>query len=131
VRHALADKNNKTKFKLIYANITEQDILLREELDQLKKQHPDTFDVVYLLDKPSAGWTGGVGYVSQDTIKQHVASADLKDKVKVMICGPPPQVAAIAGKKAGMKQGELSGILKELGYTEEQASGGPQSGVVF
>ena len=36
--------------------------------------------------------------------------------------GPPGQVAAIAGKKEGMKQGALNGILKELGYTEEQVS---------
>lgn len=34
--------------------------------------------------------------------------------------GPPGQVASLAGKKDGMKQGELGGILKELGYTEEQ-----------
>ena len=36
--------------------------------------------------------------------------------------GPPPQVAAISGKKAGMAQGELGGVLKELGYTEDQVS---------
>ena len=36
--------------------------------------------------------------------------------------GPPGQVAAVAGKKAGMKQGELGGILKELGYSEDQVS---------
>lgn len=36
--------------------------------------------------------------------------------------GPPGQVAAVAGKKAGYKQGELGGILKELGYTEDQVS---------
>jgi hypothetical protein len=29
-------------------------------------------------------------------------------------------VAAVAGKKDGMKQGALGGALKELGYTEEQ-----------
>lgn len=34
--------------------------------------------------------------------------------------GPPPQVAAVAGKKAGMQQGELGGILKELGYKDDQ-----------
>lgn len=35
--------------------------------------------------------------------------------------GPPPQVSALAGKKEGpTKQGELSGILKELGYTADQ-----------
>jgi hypothetical protein len=34
--------------------------------------------------------------------------------------GPPGQVAAVAGKKEGMKQGELGGILEKLGYTEDQ-----------
>jgi cytochrome-b5 reductase len=29
-------------------------------------------------------------------------------------------VASVAGQKAGMKQGDLGGILKELGYTEDQ-----------
>lgn len=36
--------------------------------------------------------------------------------------GPPGQVTAVAGKKAGAKQGELGGILKELGYTEDQVN---------
>jgi len=34
--------------------------------------------------------------------------------------GPPGQVAAVAGPKDGMKQGELGGALKELGYSSEQ-----------
>ncbi len=34
--------------------------------------------------------------------------------------GPPGQVIAVAGKKDGMKQGAIGGILKELGYTEDQ-----------
>ena len=139
--------------------MTEQDILLREEFDALKKKYPKKFDVVYVLDKPSETWTGTfryhshfasgsnllfpgpTGYISSEIIKQHVAPATLGDKVKVFVCGalfrrnffhtakinlarlwagPPPQVASIAGKKAGMKQGELGGILKELGYTEDQ-----------
>ena len=66
--------------------------------------------------------SGLSGYVSKDVIKQHVAPPTLNDKVKVFVCGPPPQVAALAGKKDGMKQGELAGALKELGYTEGQAS---------
>jgi cytochrome-b5 reductase len=63
VTHALADKSNKTKFKLLFSNVTEKDILLREELDGLKKKYPNTFDVVYLLDKPSEGWTGSLVYL--------------------------------------------------------------------
>jgi ferredoxin-NADP reductase len=56
--HALSDKSNKTKFTLLFSNLTEKDILLREKVDALKKQHPDTFDVVYLIDKPEKGWNG-------------------------------------------------------------------------
>lgn len=120
LQHALADKTNKTKFKLLYANVTEQDILLREEFDAMKKKYPDTFDVVYVLDKGDANWKGPTGFIGTDLIKQHVAPPSLGEKVKVFICGPPGQVASIAGKKKGMKQGELSGVLKELGYTEDQ-----------
>ncbi|KAF5385342.1 hypothetical protein D9615_001031 [Tricholomella constricta] len=122
--HALADKSNKTKFKLLFSNVTEEDILLRANLDALQKKFPDTLDIVYLLDKPQDSWTGPSGFIDADVIQQHVAPASLNEKVKIFICGafllPPGQVAAIAGKKAGMKQGELGGILKELGYTEEQ-----------
>ncbi|KAI0066710.1 cytochrome-b5 reductase, partial [Artomyces pyxidatus] len=118
--HALADPANKTKFKLIFANVTEADILLKEEFDALKKKHPNTFDVVYTVDKGSPTWKGPVGFVNAELLKQHVAPPSLNEKVKVFVCGPPGQVNAIAGKKAGMKQGELGGILKELGYTEDQ-----------
>jgi NAD(P)H-flavin reductase len=58
VNHALSDKTNKAKFKLLFSNVTEKDILLREELDALKTKYPNNFDVVYLLDKPEKGWTG-------------------------------------------------------------------------
>ena len=55
---ALSDKANKTKFKLLFANVTEADILLHEEFDALQKKYPDTFDVVYVLDKPDKKWQG-------------------------------------------------------------------------
>lgn len=64
--------------------------------------------------------SGSVGYVNKELIQQHIPPASLADKVKVYVCGPPGQVAALAGKKDGMKQGPLAGTLKELGYTEEQ-----------
>jgi len=118
--YALSDKANKTKFKLLFANVTEADILLREEFDALKKKYPNTFDVVYVLDNPDDGWQGPTGFINAEIVKQHIAPASLKEKVKIFICGPPGQVAAVAGKKAGMKQGEVGGILKELGYTEDQ-----------
>ncbi|KAI0076826.1 cytochrome-b5 reductase [Panus rudis PR-1116 ss-1] len=120
LEHALKEKDNKTKFTLIFANVTPKDILLKEEFDSLKKKYPDTFNVVYTVDKAEPDWKGPVGYVNKDLVQQHIAPASLGEKVKIFICGPPGQVAALAGKKDGMKQGELSGLLKELGYKEDQ-----------
>jgi len=118
--HALKIPEDNTKFKLIFANVTPADILLRQEFDQFKKAYPDRFDVVYVVDRPVEGWTGPIGYVNADLIKQHVTPASAGNKVKVYICGPPGQVASIAGKKDGYNQGQVAGILKELGYTEDQ-----------
>ncbi|KAG5643508.1 hypothetical protein DXG03_000749 [Asterophora parasitica] len=118
--HALADNSNKTKFKLLFSNVTEADILLRPELDALAKKYPDTLEVVYYLDKPSEKWTGPTGFINKDVVVKHVAPASLGEKVKVFVCGPPGQVAALAGKKDGFQQGEIGGVLKELGYTAEQ-----------
>jgi len=120
VNYALSDPSNKTKFTLIFANVEERDILLRDDFDALKKKHPDTFNVIYTLDKPSDGWKGYKGYVNKEMLMQHIPPPSLGEKAKVFICGPPGQVNAIAGKKDGMKQGPVGGILKELGYTEEQ-----------
>lgn len=141
LRHSLSDKNNKTKFKLLYSNVTEKDILLREELEALQKKHPKNLEIVFVLDNPSEGWKGPTGFISAELIKKHVSPPSLQDKVKIFICGtqytrrilpiffylapnigPPGQVAAISGKKDGMKQGEVGGVLKELGYTEDQVS---------
>ena len=58
IDHALADKNNKTKFKLLFSNVSEKDIIMREEIDALKNKYPATLDVVYLVDKASDSWTG-------------------------------------------------------------------------
>ena len=41
-----------TTMALLFANQTEEDILLREELDGLARKHPHRFRVAYTLDRP-------------------------------------------------------------------------------
>jgi len=169
--NALRDPANKTRFTLLYANVSESDILLRDELAALERAHPHALRVVHTLDNPPAGWAGAKGYISRELISAHVPPAERGDKIKVVICGeslaahfvfffsnthillpphfpiypppllpscappfalcansenfvggpgPPGQVNAIAGKKEGPKQGAVGGVLKELGYTEDQ-----------
>lgn len=60
--------NDTTKVDLIFANVNPEDILLKDQLDQLEKED-DGFNVYYVLNNPPASWNGGVGFVTPDMIK--------------------------------------------------------------
>lgn len=89
-----------TRVSLVFANVTEFDILLKEDIDQIAEKYP-YFKVHYVLNKPPKDWDGSTGFVTEDIIKEHLPapSAD----TKILICGPPPMVAAM--KKATQEVG--------------------------
>ncbi|KIP04258.1 hypothetical protein PHLGIDRAFT_25680 [Phlebiopsis gigantea 11061_1 CR5-6] len=93
IRAALKNPQDRTKLSLIYANVNPEDILLKKELDLLAQNHPDRLTVYYVLNNPPQGWTGGVGFVSKDQIIKHMPSTS--DDIKVLMCGPPPMMAAM------------------------------------
>ncbi|KAI8647131.1 hypothetical protein BD408DRAFT_439618 [Parasitella parasitica] len=107
-----------TKVSLIYANQTEQDILLKSELDEIAQKHPDRFKVVYALDKAPENWTGITGFVDKQALQAHLPGPQDEDSV-IFVCGPTPMVKSIAGETFLMSQGKFSGILKELGYSNK------------
>ncbi|XP_042471635.1 NADH--cytochrome b5 reductase 1-like [Zingiber officinale] len=101
-RAILENPKDKTKVYLIYANVTSEDILLKEELDSLARNYPDRFQIYYVLNQPPESWNGGgVGFVPKDMINNH-CPAPAHD-IQVMRCGPPPMAAH----------------LDDLGYTKE------------
>ena len=57
-----------TEVDLIFANVNEEDILLREDLDALAAKDKK-FRVHYVLNNPPQNWNGGVGFVTTDIIK--------------------------------------------------------------
>lgn len=114
-----SDGRDKTKITLVFANQTEEDILLREELDDYVKKHPDQFKIYYLLDRPAEKWAGGKGFVTDKIVKEFMPGPNEPDTL-VAVCGPDKMVELISGSKAKDKsQGEIGGILKELGYTSD------------
>lgn len=43
------------------------------------------------------------------------------DNMKIFVCGPPGMYKAISGaKNSPFDQGELTGVLKEMGYSKDQ-----------
>ncbi|KAJ1499085.1 hypothetical protein HMI54_004896 [Coelomomyces lativittatus] len=121
IHKLIKSPEDRTQLKLIFANVSEQDILLKDELDKLAKSFPDRFKVFYIIDKPATkDWKGAIGYITKDFLQKNLPSAK-EENVKIFVCGPPPMVKSICGSKApDYSQGELAGYLKDLGFTSEQ-----------
>ncbi|KAJ2159719.1 hypothetical protein IW145_003915, partial [Coemansia sp. RSA 521] len=121
LQHVLDDPKDKTKLTLMYANKSEDDIILRSLLDSYAEKYPKQFRVVYTVDKASTpDWKGEVGYVTKDMVQKYFPAAS-KDNVMMMVCGPMPMMKSVSGPKLpDFSQGEVDGIFKELGYKSDQ-----------
>jgi len=89
IKSILKNKNDPTRVALIYANVAEDDILLRPELEAYQKDDA-RFSVFYTLDKPSEVWNFGKGFVTKDMIEQHIGIPATR-KI-ILCCGPPPMM---------------------------------------
>ncbi|KAJ6646875.1 NADH-cytochrome b5 reductase 3 [Pseudolycoriella hygida] len=84
-------KKDQTKVALLFANQTEDDILLRNELDELATQHPDRFKIWYTVDKATEGWKYSEGYINEQMLKDNLYPPSA-DTINLM-CGPYPMIS--------------------------------------
>ncbi len=103
---------------IIYGNRTEQDILIREELERLRVALKGNLHVRHVLSNVTpemTSWTGGRGYIDGACMRDHLPPApvvsekedELEDTL-ALVCGPPPLEKVVS---AG---------LKELGWDLER-----------
>ncbi|NXB48950.1 NB5R4 reductase, partial [Leucopsar rothschildi] len=93
--------------KLIFFNKTEDDILWRNQLEQLALKH-ERFEVQFILSQPSKDWVGKQGKISSSLLSEFVKRSRRDSKVLICICGPAPFT----------EQGVQ--YLKDLGYSQEE-----------
>lgn len=101
------EKEDKTALRVIDANKTEGDILLRGELDELAKKHPDQFQITYVLSHPGDDWKGERGHVSKGMLEKYGLGPG-KGTV-ALLCGPPTMI-----------QKAVLPALQEMGYKEDE-----------
>lgn len=117
VHESLKNDKDNTKITLLYGSKSEQDILLKPELDELAAKHPERFTVKYFVDELKDPKTTGLtkGFITKDFIKESLPGPSPESHV--FVCGPPPLYKAISGNKVSpTDQGEVTGVLAELGY---------------
>lgn len=107
VKDICKNTNDETKMSLIFANQSENDILLREELEEYRKNHPEKFDLWFTIDKSVLpDWQYDVGFVNEDMLSKHMPAPG--DDTLILMCGPPPMINYACVPN-----------LEKLGYTSD------------
>ncbi|XP_026342003.1 NADH-cytochrome b5 reductase 2 isoform X3 [Ursus maritimus] len=106
IRHITKDPSDRTRMSLIFANQTEEDILVRKELEEVARTHPEQFDLWYTLDRPPVGWKYSSGYITANMIKEHLPPPG--PSTLILVCGPLPLIQTAARPN-----------LEKLGYTTD------------
>lgn len=102
-------KDTATTMSVLYANQTQDDILLRVELETLAKAYPNRFKLHYTLDRPPAeGWKHSSGFITKEMLKEHMPPPQADGSTQILMCGPPPML-----KFACIPN------LEQLGYKED------------
>lgn len=101
----LRDPEDTTKVSFIYANNSESDILLKEELDHMSKD--SRFTVWHTLTNPGENWNYSSGFISPEMCKAQLLPHS--DTAIACMCGPPPMIE-FACKPS----------LKEMGFDESE-----------
>ncbi|KPK98221.1 MAG: hypothetical protein AMJ95_05115 [Omnitrophica WOR_2 bacterium SM23_72] len=85
------DKNLGIDIVLLYANRSINDIVFKEDFDQMQKQYPG-LRVSHVLSEPAAGFLCIAGHINVQVIKNEIQDYL---KRKFYLCGPPGMVEAM------------------------------------
>jgi cytochrome-b5 reductase len=122
IRKVLDNPEDRTKISFLFANVSPDDIMMKNELDRLQREHSDRFRVHYTVDRvpPGQKWDQEVGYISEQMIRKYMPGPEKGNEILIAVCGPPAMMDHVSGRKISSTiQGELKGILKNMGYTEQ------------
>lgn len=91
IKAVLRDPKDETKLSLLFANQTEDDILVRDMLEEQAALHPERFKISYTLDRPpKEGWAGYTGFINEDMINETMPPPG--EDTLILACGPPPMI---------------------------------------
>eukprot|EP00397_Hematodinium_sp_SG-2012_P051788 GEMP01060900.1.p1 GENE.GEMP01060900.1~~GEMP01060900.1.p1 ORF type:complete len:178 (+),score=46.98 GEMP01060900.1:664-1197(+) len=119
-------KDKFARVTLVCFNKTEDDVLLKKEIERLRVMDPHRVTVHHVVEKKKGGLCG---FFCGEKCEEGKPSVEILKKLLpppktnslIMVCGRKPMSDAISGpKNEDYSQGEVGGYLKELGYTKEE-----------
>lgn len=112
----LGNPDDDTKVVMLYGSRSSSDILASETMDAWAASSKQlTVKNVLSAEPADSAYDGLRGFIDADLIKSSFPPPE--EDPLIFVCGPPPMYNALCGAR---EDEELSGVLKELGYTKEQ-----------
>lgn len=90
LRHILENKDDATKIALLFANNSENDILLRDELEIYQTKYASQLRLWYTVTQAPDDWSYSTGYVTDEMLTEHIYPPGQESLV--LLCGPTPMV---------------------------------------
>ncbi|OCT78306.1 cytochrome b5 reductase 4 [Xenopus laevis] len=106
LQHVLTCVSSLRKAKLIFFNKQEEDILWKEQVEELSLADK-RFEAQFILSEPSVKWTGHKGQISFSLLAESILRTEEGSKRIICICGP----------NAFVDQGIR--FLQDLGFSKE------------
>ena len=147
----IIEQEPKSKVHLLYGNKTEDDIIFKDQLDQIKQKYAGQFEMEYTLSQaPSSGlmkifsskkksWSGWKGRIDEGMIKKFLEDypKDHNDAV-YMICGPGSMIEncstaliALGVEKGSIKREFFTSASDKVESTNSANSAGAASVINF
>ncbi|KAL7118044.1 hypothetical protein ACP275_03G111000 [Erythranthe tilingii] len=105
----LKDPEDETEMYVVYANRTEDDILLKDELDAWAEKFPARVRVWYVVQESvKEGWKYSLGFVTEAVLREHIPAPT--GYTLALACGPPP-----------MMQFAVNPNLEKMGYDTKES----------
>lgn len=97
IMHAVLrdEPNSDVTVSLLYANQSEDDILVRRELEEAVEKYAGRFRLHYTVDRPPKGegsWKHSVGFITKEMVEEHLPGVASDGSTQILMCGPPPMV---------------------------------------
>jgi predicted ferric reductase len=99
IRH-MRDIRDDRSVLLLYANRREEQIVFRNELDEIQAGGYPNLRVEHVLSRPSSSWTGETGHLDRSKLEKHCTGGTAGRAFYV--CGPPGMVRALLGSLRSM-----------------------------
>ena len=106
IRSILGDENDSTNIHLLFANKTEEDIILRDKLENRQEEFSHQYKYFYTISESNDNWTGYTGHINTKMLNETMPQNT--DDTLILLCGPPKMISEAAKPS-----------LEELNYSKE------------